>query len=79
MEKQSKVSGYEIRYSTKANMKNAKRIKVNAKTANKTIKKLKSKKRYYVQIRAYKTNDHKKLWKLSAKKTLKPNNRKEKK
>ena len=41
-------------------MKNAKRIKVNAKTANKTIKKLKSKKRYYVQIRAYKTNDQQK-------------------
>ena len=70
--KQSKVSGYEIRYSTKANMKNAKRIKVNAKTANKTIKKLKSKKRYYVQIRAYKTNDHKKIYgNWSAKKTLK--------
>ena len=70
--KQSKVSGYEIRYSTKANMKNAKRIKVNAKTANKTIKKLKSKKRYYVQIRAYKTNDHKKNYgNWSAKKTLK--------
>ena len=38
----------------------------------KTIKKLKSKKRYYVQIRAYKTNDHKKNYgNWSAKKTLK--------
>ena len=70
--KQSKVSGYEIRYAIKANMKKAKRIKVNAKTASKTIKKLKSKKRYYVQIRAYKTNDHKKNYgNWSAKKTLK--------
>ena len=70
--KQSKVSGYEIRYATKANMKKAKRIKVNAKTASKTIKKLKSKKRYYIQIRAYKTNDHKKIYgNWSAKKTLK--------
>lgn len=70
--KQSKVSGYEIRYAIKANMKKAKRIKVNAKTASKTIKKLKSKKRYYVQIRAYKTNDHKKIYgNWSAKKTLK--------
>ena len=70
--KQSKVSGYEIRYATKANMKKAKRIKVNAKTASKTIKKLKSKKRYYIQIRAYKTNDHKKdLWKLEYKENIK--------
>ena len=70
--KQSKVSGYEIRYATKANMKKAKRIKVNAKTASKTIKKLKSKKRYYIQIRAYKTNDHKKIYgNWSIKKTLK--------
>lgn len=53
-------------------MKKAKRIRVNAKTANKTIKKLKSKKRYYVQIRAYKTNDHKKkLWKLECKENIK--------
>ena len=70
--KQSKVSGYEIRYATKANMKKAKRIKVNAKTASKAIKKLKSKKRYYIQIRAYKTNDHKKIYgNWSIKKTLK--------
>ena len=70
--KQSKVSGYEIRYAIKANMKKAKRIKVNAKTASKTIKKLKSKKRYYIQIRAYKTNDHKKIYgNWSIKKTLK--------
>ena len=70
--KQSKVSGYEIRYATKANMKKAKQIKVNAKTASKAIKKLKSKKRYYIQIRAYKTNDHKKIYgNWSIKKTLK--------
>ena len=50
------VTGYQIRYSTNKNMKNSKIVTVaKAKTTTKTIKKLKSKKKYYVQIRTYKT------------------------
>ncbi|MBQ7203497.1 MAG: leucine-rich repeat protein [Eubacterium sp.] len=47
--------GYEIQYSTNANMKKAKTVKiVGTKKATTTIKKLKSKKKYYVRIRAVK-------------------------
>lgn len=51
-----KVSGYQIRYSTYANMSNSKIVKVPgyAKTS-KTVTSLKAKKKYYVQIRTYKT------------------------
>lgn len=49
-------SGYEIQYSLKKNMKGAKKITVKGAKKNKyTIKKkLKSKKKYYVRVRAYK-------------------------
>ena len=54
--KTAQVTGYQIRYSTKMNMNGAKTILVNkAVTSSKIIKKLKSKQRYYVQIRTYKT------------------------
>lgn len=57
----SKVTGYQIKYSLKSNMANAKTITIkNSKTASKKITKLKSKKKYYVKIRAYKTIDNKK-------------------
>ena len=46
------VKGYELRYSTKSNMKKAKKISVSVN--QKTIKKLKTKKKYYLQVRAYK-------------------------
>ncbi len=46
------AAGYEIRYSTKSNMKGAK--KTTTKTTSKTIKKLTKGKTYYVQVRAYK-------------------------
>ena len=47
--------GYQVRYSLKKNMKKAKKktVKKNAKTKLK-VKKLKSKKRYYVQVRTFK-------------------------
>lgn len=46
------AAGYEIRYSTKSNMKSAK--KVTTKSTSTTIKKLTKGKKYYVQVRAYK-------------------------
>jgi len=52
------VSGYQIRYSLKKNIsdKNAKTVTVKgSKAVKKTVKKLKNKKKYYVQIRTYKT------------------------
>lgn len=49
-----KATGYYVRYSLKKSMKGAKTVKVKGKTYL-TVKKLKSKKRYYVQVRAYNT------------------------
>ena len=45
------VKGYEIRYSRNSNMSNAKTIKTGA--TRKNIKKLKRKKKYYIQVRGY--------------------------
>ena len=54
--KTSQADGYEIRYSTSKSMTGAVVSKVEGKTASsKTIKGLKSGKRYYVQVRSYKT------------------------
>ena len=66
------TTGYEIQYSTKQNMKNAKKVTVkNAKTTTRTIKQLKAKKKYWVQIRTYKTvNGVKYFSAWSAKKTV---------
>ncbi len=52
--KSTGASGYQIAYST-SKSKGFKYITVNSKTASKVIKKLKSKKKYYVKVRAYKT------------------------
>ena len=67
------VTGYQIRYSTQKNMKNAKTVTVAKKgTTSKTIKKLKAKKKYWVQIRTYKTvNGVKYVSAWSAKKAVK--------
>lgn len=51
----SKVSGYQLQYSTNKNMKYAKTINLSSSSSSKTIKGLKSKKNYYVRIRTYKT------------------------
>jgi len=57
------VTGYQVRYSLKSNMKSAKTSTVKSyKTTGKTIKKLKSKKYYYVQVRTYKKIDSKKYY-----------------
>lgn len=54
--KTSQVTGYEIQYSTNSKFKSGvKRVVVSSyKTASKTIRKLKSKKRYYIRVRTYK-------------------------
>lgn len=58
----TKVSGYEIQYSTDKNFKNAKTVKVGKnKTTSKTINKLKSGKKYYVRVRSYKNSGNTKL------------------
>ena len=50
------VTGYQIRYATKKNMKNAKMVTVKGFNKNsRVIKQLKAKKKYWVQIRTYKT------------------------
>lgn len=50
------VTGYQIEYSASRKFKKVGRITVgNGKTTTKTIRKLKSRKRYYIRIRAYRT------------------------
>lgn len=56
------VSGYQVRYSTKSSMKNAKKVKISYSKASKKIKKLKKKTKYYVQVRTYKTVKGKKYY-----------------
>ncbi len=48
------IAGYEIRYATKKSMKNAKVITVKGGSKTKLTFKLSQKKKYYVQVRAYK-------------------------
>lgn len=53
--KDKKASGYEITYSTKKSFKGKKTVVVKGnKATSKTIKKLKSKKKYFVKVRSYK-------------------------
>ncbi len=52
--KVNEITGYQIQYSTSKKFKKAKKITVKkVKTTSKTIKRLKSKKKYYVRIRTY--------------------------
>lgn len=51
IKKRSKVSGYQIRYSTKKSFKHAKTVKTTKTT--RTIKKLKKGKKYYFKVRSY--------------------------
>ena len=60
--KQTSGSGYEIQYSTSKSFKGAKTVKISKnKTVSKTIKKLKSKKTYYVRVRVVK-GSYKSSW-----------------
>jgi hypothetical protein len=67
------TTGYQIRYSLKSSMASAKTVTITKnKTTSKAIKKLKAKKKYYVQIRTYKASSGKKYYSnWSAKKTVK--------
>lgn len=72
----SNVSGYQLQYSKNKNMKSAKTINLSNGSSSKTVKGLKSKKKYYVRIRTYKTisiNGSNKTYygKWSAKKSVK--------
>ena len=53
--KDSKVAGYQIQISSKLSFKGAKKINIRKSKKSYTKKGLKSKKKYYVRIRAYKT------------------------
>ena len=57
------ATGYQIRYSLKPNMENAKTVTVKGyKSTSKKITKLKAKTNYYIQVRVYKTNGGKKCY-----------------
>ena len=50
---QKKFNGYQVRYSTKADMSGAKTVKASKKAKSKKVKKLAKKTNYYVQVRTY--------------------------
>lgn len=69
--KKTKITGYQIQYSTssKFSMKNTKTVKIKkAKTVSKKITKLKVAKKYYVRIRTYKIVKKKKSYSSWSKK-----------
>ena len=68
----AQTTGYQIRYSMKSSMANAKTVTVSKTgTVSKKVTKLKAKKKYYVQVRTYKTvNGVKYYSSWSAKKTV---------
>lgn len=69
--KKTKITGYQIQYSTssKFSMKNTKTVKIKkAETASKKISDLKSSKKYYVRIRTYKIVKKKKSYSSWSKK-----------
>lgn len=70
--KNSNATGYVIEYSTSKSFKNAKAIKIKKNsTVSKTVKSLKSKKTYYVRIKAYKTYNKKNYYSSWVSKTVK--------
>ena len=50
----SQTTGYQIQYATNKKFKSSKKVTSKKSTTRKTIKKLKSKKTYYVRVRTYK-------------------------
>lgn len=57
--KVSNISGYQLQYSTNSKFKKAKSVKIKSKKTAKKIKKLKSGKKYFIRIRAYKVSNNK--------------------
>ncbi|MCC8072510.1 MAG: CAP domain-containing protein [Clostridiales bacterium] len=61
--KTAQTTGYQIQYSTNKNYSSAKTVTISKNsTGSKTISSLKSKKKYYVRVRTYKTVDGKKYY-----------------
>lgn len=60
--KQKNAAGYQIRYATSKKMKKAKVLKTGKNSTSKVIKKLKTKKRYYFQIRAFAKDGNKTIY-----------------
>ena len=56
------ISGYQIYYSQRSNMKNAKHITAKSSAKSAVLRNLTSKKKYYVRIRTYKTVSGKKYY-----------------
>ena len=70
--KAKSISGYQISYSQNSSMKKAKALTVKGSATRATLKKLVSKKKYYVRIRTYKVISGKKYYsKWSSKKSVK--------
>ena len=70
--KAKSISGYQISYSQNSSMKKAKTLTVKGSATRATLKKLVSKKKYYVRIRTYKVVSGKKYYsKWSSKKSVK--------
>ena len=70
--KAKSISGYQISYSQNSSMKKAKTLTVKGSATHATLKKLVSKKKYYVRIRTYKVVSGKKYYsKWSSKKSVK--------
>ena len=70
--KAKSISGYQISYSQNSSMKKAKTLTVKGSATRATLKKLVSKKKYYVRIRTYKVISGKKYYsKWSSKKSVK--------
>lgn len=66
------IKGYQVQYSTTKKFKKAKKITIkNAKATSKTIKKLKSNKKYYVRIRTYVVVDGNKIYSKWSNKMIK--------
>lgn len=67
----SNIDGYQIRYSTKSNMALSKTKTINKGSISTTVKSLKAKKKYYVQVRTYANVDGKRQYSSwSSKKTV---------
>ena len=67
----SGADGYQIQYSTKGSMKSSRRVTAKGSASAKTIKHLKSGRKYYLRVRAYKIIGGRKVYtKYSAKKMV---------